>query len=220
MPTKEQEEPSPLYDYAHCISRAQHQRKFPIFAKMKIYTKQGDSGTTSLFGGKTVPKNSLRIDAYGNIDELNSVIGVARASSPEKQTDDILEMIQHALFNLGADLATEENNAKASAIPRISQSDVTGLEMVIDEIDPLLPPLQQFILPGGANSAAQLHLARTVCRRAERATVALAAKEAINDLDIIYLNRLSDLLFVLARFENHLKRNEEIRWNGGTRKGD
>jgi len=185
---------------------------------MKIYTKQGDSGTTSLFGGKTVPKNSLRIDAYGNVDELNSVIGVVRANSPEENTDKILETIQHALFNLGADLATEESNAKASAIPRIASGDVAVLEKVIDEIDPLLPPLQQFILPGGTNSAALLHFARTVCRRAERATVALAATEKINNEDIIYLNRLSDLLFVLARYENHAKKNEETKWNGGTKK--
>ncbi|HZV12254.1 MAG TPA: cob(I)yrinic acid a,c-diamide adenosyltransferase, partial [Candidatus Kapabacteria bacterium] len=132
--------------------------------------------------------------------------------------DGILEIIQHALFDLGADLATEESNTKASAIPRISQDDVAVLEKAIDELDPLLPPLQQFILPGGVTSAAQLHLARTVCRRAERATVALAAKEKINDQDIIYLNRLSDLLFVLARYENNAKGNEETKWNGGTRK--
>ncbi len=179
---------------------------------MKIYTKGGDDGTTALFGGKRVHKDALRIEAYGIVDELNSVIGVVRAHAPMLRTNDILSAIQHSLFCLGADLATEQSQKNAGAIPRIAGRDIQTAEAFIDEIDAQLPPLTHFILPGGAPSAAFLHLARTVCRNAERACVALSKHEDIGAQVVIYLNRLSDLLFVLARYENNEKGISETKW--------
>lgn len=179
---------------------------------MKIYTKTGDKGETSLFGGKRLPKDDLRIEAYGTVDELNSVIGVARSLNPPKELDTILEEIQNDLFTLGADLATLKD--AAPSVPRIQSSDVSRLESHIDLIDPMLEPLRSFILPGGTQLVAALHFARTVCRRAERRVIQLSQREHIGDQPMIFLNRLADLLFVLARYANHLSIQREQKWEG------
>ena len=178
---------------------------------MKIYTKTGDKGETGLSGGARVPKDALRIEAYGGVDELNSLLGVVRALKPKKRIDDILKSIQQDLFILGADLATP-NRTKASSIPRIMHSSAVSLEMIIDELELSLTPLDAFILPGGSVVASHLHLARTVCRRTERSVVHLSRSEEVSDDVLVYINRLSDLLFVLARYANVLDKKKEVKW--------
>jgi len=165
----------------------------------RVYTRTGDSGQTSLVGGTRVSKSSLRVEAYGDVDELNSLIGVARARSQDAQVDDVLGLIQNDLFTLGADLASTSD----ITVPRIDESFVTRLEQYSDQFLSELEPLKEFILPGGNDAGALLHLARTVARRAERRAVALSEAEEINPEAIVYLNRLSDLLFILARATNH-----------------
>ena len=179
---------------------------------MKIYTKTGDKGETGLFGNERVSKHSRRIEAYGTVDELNSVIGIVRSMNPPNEIDLILEETQNDLFTLGADLATPTNSN--SSVPRIKASDVARLEKHIDDIDSKLKQLKHFILPGGTQIAATSHFARTVCRRAERRVVKLSKKEEISEQAIIYLNRLADLLFVLARYANHLAGKKEQIWEG------
>ncbi len=183
---------------------------------MKIYTKTGDRGETSLFGGERVSKDELRIEAYGTVDELNSVMGVARSFNESEEIDSILGEIQERLFVLGADLATPMNS-RNSSVPRISSVDINAIEHMIDEIELKLAPLKSFILPGGSKAAAFLHFARTVCRRAERRTVTLRKNGEISDEAMIYLNRLSDFLFVLARYANKTGGVAETIWS--TRKG-
>ncbi|MBZ0279098.1 MAG: cob(I)yrinic acid a,c-diamide adenosyltransferase [Anaerolineae bacterium] len=180
---------------------------------MKIYTKTGDDGTTSLFSGGRVSKTHLRVEAYGTVDELNSVIGVARAHQPHPQTDEWLAQVQRQLFNLGADLATPLD-VKADWITRMDADTVTWLETAIDQMTAELPALTSFILPGGSLAAAQLHVARTVCRRAERIVVALQSHEPLGDHVLLYLNRLSDFLFTLARWENLKAGMSEHTWSG------
>ena len=184
---------------------------------MKIYTKTGDNGETGLFGGERVPKDAVRIAAYGDVDELDALLGMVRASAPPAEIDRILLQLQNHLFVMGADLATPLDHGLPS-VPRIDGSYAVNLEKEIDAIDPLLPPLKNFVLPGGTPVAALLHFARTVCRRAERSVVTLARTEQIGPDVIIYLNRLSDLLFVLARYANHLAGSIEISWPGPTEK--
>jgi cob(I)alamin adenosyltransferase len=179
---------------------------------MKIYTKTGDRGKTSLFGGSRVSKDDKRIEAYGTVDELNSIIGVCRSISMVREIDHILHQIQNDLFILGADLATPLTK-KSSKIRRLLPADIKRLEKHIDTIDPLLTPLKKFILPGGNRSASMLHFSRTVCRRAERLVVHLSHAENIGSSPVIYLNRLSDLLFVLARRVNALSNTTETKWN-------
>lgn len=179
---------------------------------MKIYTKTGDKGETSLFGGKRVSKDELRIEAYGTVDELNSVVGVARTFVENKRIGEILGIIQNQLFVLGADLATPDD-VKSTAIKRISVGDRTSLEETIDEIEEQLEPLESFVLPGGSRGASLLHHARTVCRRAERRVVSLKKRGETSEQTVIYLNRLSDLLFVLARFENKNSGIKDHPWN-------
>jgi len=179
---------------------------------LKIYTKTGDKGKTSLFGGDRVTKDVPRVEAYGTVDELNSVVGVARSLDPPEEIDSILREIQNDLFTLGADLATPTDSS--SSIQRIQSSDVARLEGHIDRIDANLEPLKNFILPGASQLASTLHFARTVCRRAERCTVHLSGKEEVGDQPISYLNRLGDLLFVLARYANHLSGRSEETWQG------
>lgn len=179
---------------------------------VKIYTRTGDRGTTSLFGGKRVGKNSLRIEAYGCVDELNSLIGVIVASEPPADVLKKLTRIQEELFVLGADLSSPMD-VKAK-IPRITKVYVTRLEKEIDAIDKNLPDLRNFILPGGGKVGSKLHLARTVTRRAERVIVDLSAQEKINKNAQVYINRLSDWLFVLARYTNKLEGAKEIPWKG------
>jgi len=154
----------------------------------------------------------LRIEAYGTVDELNSVVGLCRSSNQQPEIDSILDEIQQTLFTLGADLATLADSS-ISNVQRLQPDAITCLERYIDHIDPQLKPLKNFILPGGSHPAAFLHFARTVCRRAERLIVRLSHQEKINPLAVIYLNRLSDLIFVLARWSNALHRTKEVRWN-------
>jgi cob(I)alamin adenosyltransferase len=181
---------------------------------MKIYTKKGDSGETSLFGGQRVSKSSKRIETYGTVDELNSVLGVALSHGVEPRTQELLDKIQIQLFVLGSDLATPPS--KKIKIDRIGTTEIEFLEESIDELEESLEPLTSFILPGGSSAGATLHVGRTVCRRAERLTVDCAKSDEISESAIKYLNRLSDFLFVLARFENKKSGNEETKWLPGS----
>lgn len=177
---------------------------------MKIYTKKGDKGQTSLFGGIPVGKDSLRLHAYGTVDELNSVVGMILAQSVSVTIRKILLTIQEELFVLGSDLATPLS--KKTAINRLEESNVERLEHLIDTLEKELPPLTSFILPGGSLQGATLHFSRTVCRRAERHTAGLMQQEEISEHTLVYLNRLSDLLFVMARFENKETNRPETPW--------
>lgn len=179
---------------------------------MKIYTKTGDKGETSLFGGKRVSKDSVRIEAYGNIDELNSHLGVVRGLKPQEDLDRALTGIQNDLFVLGADLATPRGD-DADKIPRMTLQHAEALEALIDAFEGRLSPLKSFVLPAGSSLAAGLHVARTVCRRAERIVVHLSRFEEIGGEPVTYLNRLSDLLFVMARYANLTAGVEETKWN-------
>ncbi len=165
---------------------------------MKIYTKTGDSGTTALFGGKRVSKADLRIDSYGTVDELNSYIGLLRDLEVNQVRTHVLVEIQDRLFTIGATLATEPGNTKV-AIPSLQENDVQYLEAEIDAMEATLAPMKSFVLPGGHTAVSFCHIARTVCRRAERLTISLSEHEEVSALVIKYLNRLSDYLFVLSR---------------------
>jgi cob(I)alamin adenosyltransferase len=180
---------------------------------VKIYTKGGDAGETGLIDGSRVPKNDGRVAAYGEVDELSATIGLVRAHSEDAPVRALLHQVQKDLFALGAQLADPQalvgtRKVKAAVAP----AQIEVLEQAIDLRQAALPPLQAFILPGGARDAAFLHLARTVCRRAERAVVSLARREKVDPLVIAYLNRLSDLLFVLSREANHRAGETEERW--------
>ncbi len=178
---------------------------------MKVYTKTGDNGTTALFGGARVSKNHIRIESYGTVDELNSYIGLIRDSLNDNQLRKILKEIQDRLFTTGAILATDPNKKNAKT-PDLSESDVALLENEIDSMEEHLEPLKSFILPGGHPTVSFCHVARCVCRRAERLTVTLNQLEPVLPLIIQYLNRLSDYLFVLARFIGKLHNAEEVCW--------
>lgn len=182
--------------------------------RMKIYTKTGDAGETGLFGGGRVEKAHPRVAAYGDVDEINAALGVARAADPEGWAGELLEQIQRDLFAVGAELAAPEpaKLAKTLAGHPIGEPDVTRLERAIDAHEAALPALREFILPGGTQKAAALHLARTVCRRAERAVVALRREADVSPFILQYLNRLSDLLFVLARAANQHAGRPDVRW--------
>lgn len=178
---------------------------------MKIYTKTGDNGSTSLFGGERVSKSHYRIEAYGTVDELNSYIGLLRDQEVNQPAFDLLVEIQNNLFVIGSILATEPGNTKVK-IPQLDQSDIQSLEKAIDSFDSELPPLKNFILPGGHPSVSFGHVARTVCRRAERSVIALDSHEKIDPLVIQYLNRLSDYLFMLCRKMSADLAVKEIPW--------
>ncbi len=178
---------------------------------MKIYTRVGDDGSTSLFSGGRVPKHHLRVESYGIVDELNSWLGYARSQSPSAVTDEYLVRIQHQLFNLGADLATPMD-AKTTHIVRMDAPTVEWLETSIDRLSEDIEPLRYFILPGGGTVGAQLQIARTLCRRAERVTSLLAENEPVGPFVLPYLNRLSDFLFTLARWENKQAGISEDAW--------
>ncbi|HEV7223374.1 MAG TPA: cob(I)yrinic acid a,c-diamide adenosyltransferase [Pirellulales bacterium] len=180
---------------------------------MKIYTKTGDRGETGLFGGPRVRKDHLRIEAYGSVDELNAVLGVARSETLPAEIDALLAQIQNSLFDLGAELATPD--PVRMGVAAVGASHVEALERAIDRYEANLTPLKNFILPGGTRAAAQLHVARTVCRRAERRLISLSAAETISGQLIIYLNRLSDLLFVLAREANRAGGRSDVAWRKG-----
>lgn len=178
---------------------------------MKIYTKKGDSGETSLFGGTRVPKSNERIEAYGTVDELNSIVGLAASYELSDPGAKYLRKVQELLFTLGADLATPPSSQ--ARIERISEDDVSFLEDAIDKLEENLETLKNFILPGGSQPGATLHVARTTCRRAERATVACSKSDDISENCIKFLNRLSDFLFVIARYENKQAGVREETWN-------
>ena len=181
---------------------------------MKIYTRTGDRGETGLFGGGRVPKDDTRVAAYGDVDELNSCIGVARATEPAPLFDALLASIQRDLFSIGGHLATPDpvKVAKALARAELSEERVALFERTMDEAEDELPPLRAFVLPAGTPKGAALHLARTVCRRAERSAVRLAHEADVPDLFLVYLNRLSDLLFTLARLANHRGGAGDVTW--------
>ncbi|HTP09285.1 MAG TPA: cob(I)yrinic acid a,c-diamide adenosyltransferase [Anaerolineae bacterium] len=178
-----------------------------------IYTRKGDEGETALGGGQRVPKDSARVTAYGTVDELNSAIGVALACGLAPRLMETLPPIQNELFHLGSDLAFREEDKQTYRLPQIEERHVQKLEEIIDELNDVVGPLKNFILPGGSIGAAQLHVARTICRRAERAVLTLAREEPIGGLVMPYLNRLSDLLFVMARYENQQRGRAEPLWN-------
>lgn len=178
---------------------------------MKIYTKTGDDGTTALFGGKRVSKADLRIETYGTIDELNSWMGVLRDQEVNAKRKEIFIEIQDRLFTIGSILATEPGNTKVK-IPSLHEDDVARLEKAMDEMDAELPPMRSFVLPGGHPSVSFGHVARTVCRRAERLTIALNENESVTPLVIKYLNRLSDFLFMACRMMTQETGAEEIPW--------
>jgi len=176
----------------------------------KIYTKTGDKGETGLFGGKRLPKNHIRIAAYGTVDELNSFIGLLRDCVTEKAVRAVLKEIQDRLFTIGANLASDPS--KSAIAPDILEEDIQFLENEIDKMNELLPALKNFVLPGGHATVSFCHLARCVCRRAERSVVALGGQESVEPILIIYLNRLSDYLFVLSRKLGKDFGAEEIVW--------
>jgi len=181
---------------------------------MRIYTKTGDGGETGLFGGGRVPKHDIRVTAYGDVDELNSALGAAMAAPPREFEHDLLEGIQRDLFAIGGQLATPDpaRVERTLAKARIDEERVTLLERAIDRADGELAPLSAFILPGGAPKAAAFHVARTVCRRAERSVVALHQADPLPPVILAYLNRLSDLLFTLARLANHRAGAPDRTW--------
>jgi cob(I)alamin adenosyltransferase len=181
---------------------------------MKIYTKTGDDGDTGLFGGGRVQKDDPRVEAYGDVDELNAALGVARAADPMPRIDEVLVPLQRDLFSIGALLATPDREKMQQHLTKanIDEGRISELERAIDECERELQPLRAFIIPGGTHKAAALHLARTVCRRAERRVVRLQRDVEIPQLVVIYLNRLSDLLFMLALVANVRAGNGEVTW--------
>lgn len=182
---------------------------------MKIYTKTGDAGTTSLLGGTRVPKHHLRIEAYGTIDELNSVMGMLRELNEDLQSEKTIEEIQDRLFTIGSNLAMDPSK-KTAKIPDLKEEDCTLLENEIDRMNESVPELKSFILPGGGVLASWGHLARCVCRRAERLVSQLSESDKVDPVVLKYLNRLSDYLFVLSRFFTQLSGSKEIAWKPRT----
>jgi cob(I)alamin adenosyltransferase len=178
----------------------------------KIYTRRGDDGSTGLFGGPRVRKDDLRVSAYGDVDELNSALGVAREWVRSEELRAMIDRFQNELFNLGAELATPSVSDAPKMIPTIVAADVERMEKEIDALTATLPEQKHFILPGGSKGAAHLHLARTICRRAERLVVELSRSEKVSPEVLAYLNRLSDLLFTMARAEVLRAGGKEIAW--------
>jgi cob(I)alamin adenosyltransferase len=181
---------------------------------VKIYTRTGDTGDTALFGGGRVPKDHPRVAAYGDVDELNSVIGLIRATEPVALFDPLLESIQRDLFSIGGHLATPDPERVRKALEKatLSPERVSEFERAMDEAGQELQPLKAFVLPAGTPKASALHLGRTVCRRAERSVVHLARDNVVPELFVVYLNRLSDLLFTLARLANHRAGVSDVTW--------
>ncbi len=179
----------------------------------KLYTRKGDEGETSLGGGQRVPKDGLRVAVVGTVDELNACLGVALAHGLSARLAEVLPPIQNELFHLGSDLCFLEEDKAKCPLPQIEARHIETLENLIDELNATVGPLENFILPGGSVGAAHLHVARTVCRRAERAVVSLAREEAVGPFALRYLNRLSDLLFTMARYENKQRGVDEPLWD-------
>ena len=184
---------------------------------MKLYTRSGDDGSTGLFGGQRVDKDALRVAAYGTVDELNAALGIAHAICQFEELRDALTRLQSRLFDVGADLCTIEDEKKKV---RIGDRHVQEIEQLIDRVSEQLPPLKTFVLPGGSELAARLHFARTVCRRAERLIVTLSRQEPVNDAVLPYMNRISDLLFAVARRANQLAGHPDIPWQPETNAPD
>jgi cob(I)alamin adenosyltransferase len=178
---------------------------------VKIYTKTGDAGETGLFGGGRVGKDSPRVEAYGEVDELNAAIGVARAAGVGA-LDGLCQSLQEQLFTVGAVLATPRGSKAEAHVPQVKPAWTADMEAAMDRLDDELPRMTHFILPGGTPGSAALHLARTVCRRAERRTVALVRDGTVDPGVLVFLNRLSDLLFMMARAVNHRAGVEDVRW--------
>lgn len=178
---------------------------------MKIYTKTGDDGTTGLFGGERVSKDALRVECYGTVDELNSTLGMVNSEVKNIELTTLITEIQNKLFTVGGQLATPTEKS-GLVLVKLVDEDILFLEKNIDSFEEKLEPLKQFILPGGSKGASLLHFARSVCRRAERLVTSLSKNEKVSNLILIYLNRLSDLLFVLARFENSNNHVPDIPW--------
>lgn len=177
---------------------------------MRLYTKQGDDGRTGLIGGGRVEKDSTRVAAYGHVDELNACMGLVRCATLSEPLPDRVSAIQNLLFEMGAYLATPKSGVETEFKPRAAP--IATLETWIDEASDAVPPLRQFVLPGGTEASARLHLARTVCRRAERAVVTLMREEKMGPTVVICLNRLSDLLFAWARYANHAAGADDVPW--------
>jgi cob(I)alamin adenosyltransferase len=179
----------------------------------RVYTRTGDDGTTGLGGGQRVAKDSTRIESYGTVDELSSAIGVAVALGLDQRLAETLARVQNDLFNLGSDLCILEEDKARMPVPVVEERHVDALERLMDDLSRELTPLANFILPGGTPGAAQLHVARTICRRAERLIVTLAREEAVGPQVVRYLNRLSDALFVMARYENLKRGAPDVLWD-------
>ena len=179
----------------------------------KIYTRKGDKGQTSLGTRTRVFKDNARVQAYGTVDELNAFIGLAITAGLSPRSSESLAPIQNQLFHLGSDLAFPDEKKNAVQVPRIEQRHIDAMETIIDELNEIVGPLENFILPGGSSGSAALHVARTVCHRAERQVVSLAQQEPIGEYALAYLNRLSDALFVMARYENHQAGRDEPLWD-------
>ncbi len=181
---------------------------------MKIYTKTGDAGETGLFGGGRVAKDHPRVEAYGDIDELNAMLGMVRALEPMPRVDEVLVPVQRDLFSIGALLATPDRDKMHASLikARLDDGRIRELEVAIDNCESELEPLRNFIIPGGTSKAASLHVARTICRRAERRVVSLCTSEEVPEILLVYLNRLSDLLFTLARVANRRAGAGEVSW--------
>jgi cob(I)alamin adenosyltransferase len=179
----------------------------------RLYTRKGDDGTTGLGGGQRVPKDSPRVAAYGAVDELNAAIGVALAQGLAPRLAAMLPVVQNELFHLGSDLCFVEADKQTYKMPQIDGRHVEALEHAIDELNAIVGPLDNYILPGGSPGSAALHVARTICRRAERDVLTLSRHEAVGRFVMPYLNRLSDALFVMARYENHERGVAEPLWN-------
>lgn len=185
---------------------------------MKLYTKTGDDGSTGLFGGQRVGKDALRVEAYGTVDELDACLGLALCAPGLDSYRERLISVQSRLFEVGADLATphtEGEDVSKRYVPRLDPVSITELEQMIDEASNAVEPMKSFVLPGGCEMAARMHVARTVCRRAERLVVSLAKEDKINPDVTVYLNRLSDLFFALARVANHEADIDDIPWVSG-----
>ena len=179
----------------------------------KIYTKTGDKGLTSLIGGTRVSKNHIRIDSYGTIDELNSFLGLCIDSINDEKSKTVLKEIQDRLFTIGSSLACDPDKEPLMKLPDLKDTDITFLEKEIDGMNEVLPVMKSFILPGGSVAVSHIHIARCVCRRAERICVAMQENELFIDVKVIqYINRLSDYLFILARYIAHISKVEEIPW--------
>jgi cob(I)alamin adenosyltransferase len=179
----------------------------------RVYTRGGDDGTTALGGGRRVKKHALRVEAFGTVDELNASIGAAISGGLDDELGRILRVVQNELFHLGSDLCMPEEDKKKTPVPRIEQRHVAALEAHLDRLNAETGPIENFILPGGCEGAARLHLARTVCRRAERVVTALAEQEPVGAYVVPYLNRLSDALFVMARVENKRRGETDVLWD-------